>query len=189
METCKHEKSQGCESRADQKFLYKAAWDKWGPSQFVKLMEECCELAMVASKLFFNQKDFKPDLLIKLADEIADVEIMCEQMKALYPPMENHVQRIKAEKLNRLAKMLEEDGQPSPVVVRTRAIIAEQLGVKPEEVTPGAYFMDDLGADSLDIVELTMSLEEEFNIQITDEDAQKMKTVGDAVEFIKSKRG
>ncbi len=70
---------------------------------------------------------------------------------------------------------------------RIKAIIAEQLGVKPEEVTPQASFIDDLGADSLDTVELIMALEEEFNVEIPDEDAEKMTTVGDAIKYIESK--
>jgi acyl carrier protein len=70
---------------------------------------------------------------------------------------------------------------------KIKTIIAEQLGVKPEEVTPTASFVDDLGADSLDNVELIMALEEEFNIEIPDEDAEKMKTVGDVVKYIEEK--
>ena len=70
---------------------------------------------------------------------------------------------------------------------RIKAIIAEQLGVKPEEVTPQASFIDDLGADSLDTVELIMALEEEFNVEIPDEDAEKMTTVGDAIKYIEDK--
>ncbi len=70
---------------------------------------------------------------------------------------------------------------------KIKAIIAEQLGVKPEEVTPQASFIDDLGADSLDTVELIMALEEEFNIEIPDEDAEKMATVGDAIRYIENK--
>lgn len=70
---------------------------------------------------------------------------------------------------------------------KIKAIIAEQLGVKLEEVTPGASFIDDLGADSLDTVELIMALEEEFNVEIPDEDAEKMITVGDAVKYIDEK--
>ena len=71
---------------------------------------------------------------------------------------------------------------------KIKAIIAEQLGVKPEEVTPKASFIDDSGADSLDTVELIMALEEEFNIEIPDEDAEKMATVGDAVKYIEEKK-
>ena len=59
---------------------------------------------------------------------------------------------------------------------KVKSIIAEQLGVKPEEVTPEASFVDDLGADSLDTVELVMALEEEFGIEIPDEDAEKITT-------------
>ncbi|MDD5217335.1 MAG: acyl carrier protein [Candidatus Omnitrophica bacterium] len=66
-------------------------------------------------------------------------------------------------------------------------IIVEQLGVKPEEVTPEASFVDDLGADSLDTVELVMALEEEFGIEIPDEDAEKIQTVGDAIRYIEEK--
>ena len=70
-------------------------------------------------------------------------------------------------------------------------IIVEQLGVKPEEVTPEASFVDDLGADSLDTVELVMAFEEEFGVEIPDEDAEKIQSVGDAVKYIdeKSKEG
>ena len=70
---------------------------------------------------------------------------------------------------------------------KVRSIIAEQLGVKLEEVTPQASFIDDLGADSLDTVELVMALEEEFGIEIPDEDAEKMTTVADAVKYIEEK--
>lgn len=70
---------------------------------------------------------------------------------------------------------------------KIKTIIAEQLGVKPEEVTPNASFIDDLGADSLDTVELIMALEEEFNVEIPDEDAEKMKTVADAIKYIEEK--
>ena len=70
---------------------------------------------------------------------------------------------------------------------RVRAIIAEQLGVKLEEVTDAASFIEDLGADSLDTVELVMALEEEFGIEIPDEDAEKMTSVGDAIKYIDQK--
>ena len=70
---------------------------------------------------------------------------------------------------------------------KVKSIISEQLGVKPEEVTPGASFIDDLGADSLDTVELVMALEEEFGIEIPDEDAEKMTTVGEAIKYIEDK--
>ena len=70
---------------------------------------------------------------------------------------------------------------------KIKSIIAEQLGVKQEEVSPQASFIDDLGADSLDTVELIMALEEEFNVEIPDEDAEKMTTVGDAIKYIEEK--
>jgi len=77
----------------------------------------------------------------------------------------------------------------SSVQDKVRSIIAEQLGVKLEEVTPQASFIDDLGADSLDTVELVMALEEEFGIEIPDEEAEKMVTVGDAMKYIDEKSG
>ncbi len=67
---------------------------------------------------------------------------------------------------------------------KIKAIIVEQLGVDETEVTPEAHFIDDLGADSLDTVELVMALEEEFGIEISDEDAEKIQTVGDVAKFI-----
>ena len=68
---------------------------------------------------------------------------------------------------------------------RIAEIIAEQLGVEAAEVTPEASFVDDLGADSLDTVELVMALEEEFGIEIPDEEAEKIATVKDAITYIK----
>jgi acyl carrier protein len=70
---------------------------------------------------------------------------------------------------------------------KVKSIIAEQLGVKIEEVTDSASFVDDLGADSLDTVELVMALEEEFGIEIPDEDAEKMSNVGEAVRYVEEK--
>jgi len=67
---------------------------------------------------------------------------------------------------------------------KVRGIIVEQLGVDAEEVVATASFVDDLGADSLDTVELVMALEEEFHLEISDEDAEKIATVGDAVKYI-----
>ena len=67
---------------------------------------------------------------------------------------------------------------------KVKKIIVEQLGVNPEQVTIEASFIDDLGADSLDTVELVMALEEEFDIEIPDEDAEKITTVGDAIEYV-----
>jgi acyl carrier protein len=72
----------------------------------------------------------------------------------------------------------------SQIEQKVREIIVEQLGVDPEQVTQEASFVDDLGADSLDTVELVMALEEEFDLEIPDEDAEKMTTVGEAIEYI-----
>ena len=68
---------------------------------------------------------------------------------------------------------------------RVKEIIVDQLGVEASEVTPEASFVDDLGADSLDTVELVMALEEEFDVEIPDEEAEKIKRVGEAIDYIK----
>ncbi len=73
-----------------------------------------------------------------------------------------------------------------PVEKKVKEIVAEQLGKDVNEVTTNASFIDDLGADSLDIVELVMKMEEEFGIEIPDEEAEKIKTVNDVVEYIKT---
>jgi acyl carrier protein len=72
------------------------------------------------------------------------------------------------------------------IETKVREKIAEQLGVAADEVKPESSFIEDLGADSLDIVELVMALEEEFNIEISDEDAEKIRTVKDVVGFIQA---
>jgi len=74
------------------------------------------------------------------------------------------------------------------VADKVKSIIVEQLGVDEEEVTADASFVDDLGADSLDTVELVMALEEEFEIEIPDEDAEKITTVQQAVDYISERR-
>jgi acyl carrier protein len=76
----------------------------------------------------------------------------------------------------------------STVEQQVKAIVAEQLGVKQEQVTNEASFVDDLGADSLDTVELVMALEEEFEIEIPDEDAEKITTVHQAIDYINERR-
>jgi acyl carrier protein len=73
-----------------------------------------------------------------------------------------------------------------PIEARVREIIINELGVEPEKVTDDASFVEDLGADSLDTVELVMAFEEEFGIDIPDEDAEQMRTVGDAISYLKS---
>jgi acyl carrier protein len=70
---------------------------------------------------------------------------------------------------------------------KVKDIIANELGVEREKLTEGASFIDDLGADSLDIVELVMEFEKEFNIEIPDEDAEKLRTVGDALAYLNGK--
>ncbi len=72
---------------------------------------------------------------------------------------------------------------------KLQAIVAEQLGVDAEKVTPDAEFVQDLNADSLDLVELIMSLEEEFGVEISDEDAEKIVKVSDAMEYIQENDG
>ncbi len=75
----------------------------------------------------------------------------------------------------------------SGIAEKVKSIVAEQLGVKIEEVKEDAKFIDDLGADSLDTVELVMALEEEFGAEIPDEDAEKLTTVGEAITYIEEK--
>lgn len=75
------------------------------------------------------------------------------------------------------------------VLDKVKKIIAEQLGIDEDDITPDASFTDDLGADSLDLVELVMAFEDGFDIEIPDEDAEKIKTVADAVNYIQSKIG
>ena len=76
----------------------------------------------------------------------------------------------------------------SDTAARVKEIIASELGVEIEKVTNDAHFVDDLGADSLDTVELVMAFEEEFGIEIPDEDAEGMQTVGDAIEYLSKKQ-
>ena len=71
-----------------------------------------------------------------------------------------------------------------PVGERVQSLIAEQLGVEPGELRPDADILDDLGADSLDVVELVMAIEEAFDIEIADEDAEAMRTVGDVEAYV-----
>jgi len=71
-----------------------------------------------------------------------------------------------------------------PIEQRVKDIIVEQLGVKPEQVVPAAKFIEDLGADSLDTVELVMALEEEFGIEVPDDQAEKLQSVGDVLKYV-----
>jgi acyl carrier protein len=75
------------------------------------------------------------------------------------------------------------------IEAKVKEIIVEQLSVNPDDVTAEAKFLEDLGADSLDIVELVMAFEEEFELDIPDEEAEKIRTVGDAVAYIQAKKG
>lgn len=75
------------------------------------------------------------------------------------------------------------------ILERVRARTVQELDVKPEEVVPQASFMEDLGADSLDVVELVMAFEEEFGIEIPDDDVNNLRTVQDAVDYVASKNG
>ena len=75
------------------------------------------------------------------------------------------------------------------IEAKVRDIIVEQLGVNEEQVTPEASFIEDLGADSLDTVELVMAFEEEFGVDVPDEDAEKLQKVGDVVQYIEEKAG
>ena len=77
----------------------------------------------------------------------------------------------------------------SDVFEKVKEIVADQLGVSAEEVKPESSFVDDLGADSLDTVELVMALEESFDGEIPDEDAEKIRTVGEAISYIENKQG
>lgn len=70
------------------------------------------------------------------------------------------------------------------IFIKVKAMIIDKLGVDENEIKPEVKFIDDLGADSLDIVELVMALEDEYQIQIPDEDAEKMETVGDVIKYI-----
>lgn len=72
---------------------------------------------------------------------------------------------------------------------RVKQIIMENLSVNAEQVTPDAKFIEDLGADSLDVVELVMAFEEQFDVEVPDEDAEKLLTVGDVVKYIEEKEG
>ena len=75
------------------------------------------------------------------------------------------------------------------IEAKVKEIIVEQLGVNEEQITAEASFIDDLGADSLDTVELVMAFEEKFDLEIPDEDAEKMRTVGDAIAYLNEKLG
>lgn len=89
--------------------------------------------------------------------------------------------------IERIRNMETETGGKMALSPKIKDIIVEQLGVDPEKVKPEASFIDDLGADSLDIVELVMAMEEEFDLEIPDEDAEKLKTVHDVQDYLAKK--
>jgi acyl carrier protein len=99
-----------------------------------------------------------------------------------------HPLEYRAHAVERAASEPEDTTPMSTVEQQVKAIVAEQLGVKEEEVTNDASFVDDLGADSLDTVELVMALEEEFETEIPDEDAEKITTVQQAIDYINEHR-
>lgn len=79
--------------------------------------------------------------------------------------------------------------QMEEVMSRLKEIVVDRLNVEEDQIKPEASFVEDLGADSLDIVELIMGIEEEFDIEIPDEDAEKLTSVGDAINYVKNKLG
>jgi acyl carrier protein len=89
-----------------------------------------------------------------------------------------------AEQRPQLSETLQGNGKMSDVAERVKKIVIEHLGVEADKVTEGASFIDDLGADSLDTVELVMAFEEEFGCEIPDDAAEQIQTVGDAVKFL-----
>ena len=91
--------------------------------------------------------------------------------------------------LTSVAKFKSNMSEEISTEVKIKKIIEQQLGVKPEQVTPEAKFIEDLGADSLDTVELVMALEEEFGKEIPDEEAEKLTTVGTVIEYIEGDQG
>ena len=104
----------------------------------------------------------------------------CDAVPGLSPALRDRTPRgINTNRTNFMAeKSIEE---------KVKDIIVEQLGVNPEQVTPQASFIEDLGADSLDIVELVMAFEEGFGVEVPDEDAEKLQTVGDVIKYIEEK--
>ena len=95
--------------------------------------------------------------------------------------------RMKSEKLWDTKTNQEREVKMSEIADKVKKIVVEQLGVAEDQVTPEAKFVEDLGADSLDQVELVMALEEAFGAEIPDEEAEKLTTVGDAIKFIEEK--
>ena len=105
----------------------------------------------------------------------------CDAVSGLSPALRDRTYP-RATNFNQINFMAEKS-----IEEKVKDIIVEQLGVNPEQVTPQASFIEDLGADSLDIVELVMAFEEEFGVEVPDEDAEKLQTVGDVIKYIEDK--
>jgi acyl carrier protein len=118
-------------------------------------------------------------LLLKLIDILFN-SFTCDAVPGPFPALRDRTEprATNNEQIFMAEKSIEE---------KVKDIIVEQLGVNPEQVTPQASFIEDLGADSLDIVELVMAFEEEFGVEVPDEDAEKLQTVGDVVKYIEEK--
>ena len=125
----------------------------------------------VKSKLYHHPKMI--DILVN--------SFTCDAVPGLSPALRDRTYP-RATNFNRTNFMAEKS-----IEEKVKDIIVEQLGVNPEQVTPQASFIEDLGADSLDIVELVMAFEEEFGVEVPDEDAEKLQTVGDVIKYIEEK--
>jgi acyl carrier protein len=113
---------------------------------------------------------------------------MADYTCSRFPLVVETVKKVELLTEKDLKMEITKEALPMQVEQRVKDIIVEQLGVDPERVTPEASFIDDLGADSLDIVELVMAMEEVFNIEIPDEDAEKLRTVADVQTYLSSKQ-
>jgi len=134
---------------------------------------------MVQRFLDFARNDMKRKFAPKMIDNLfnsftcTSCALDCPATAGLFP---------RATNTNRTNFMAEKS-----IEEKVKDIIVEQLGVNPEQVTPQASFIEDLGADSLDIVELVMAFEEEFSVEVPDEDAEKLQTVGDVIKYIEER--
>jgi acyl carrier protein len=117
---------------------------------------------------------------LKMIDILVN-SFTCDAVSGLSPALRDRTYP-RATNFNQINFMAEKS-----IEEKVKDIIVEQLGVNPEQVTPQASFIEDLGADSLDIVELVMAFEEEFGVEVPDEDAEKLQTVGDVIKYIEDK--